>query len=242
MVDGELTVVDRGRFDFPALLRRLSSSRPAGEGPPASYVVFDVLAISGRDVRHHPYRERRMWLLDLLAGASPPLAIIPMTTDADAARVWLSDHLTAGVEGVVAKRLDHAYLPQRRSWSKIRARSAVDAVVVAVIGSPTAPAALVLARPDHRGDLRVVGRTAPIPAVVRSGIGELLRPGDERAELAGIARLHRFGHGEPSPVTPVKPALVVEVAADSACDHGTYRHPLPLRRIRADLRPTDLSR
>jgi len=39
----------------------------------------------------------------------------------------------------------------------------------------------------------------------------------------------------------VKPALVVEVAADTACDYGTYRHPLLLRRMRGDLRPTDLS-
>jgi ATP-dependent DNA ligase len=240
VVDGELTVVDQGRFDFPALLRRLSSSRSSGKGPPASYVVFDVLAIGGEDVRHHPYLERRMWLLDLLAGASPPLATIPMTTDATAARVWLSDHLTAGVEGVVAKRLDHAYLPHLRSWKKVRARSAVDAVVVAVVGPPAAPAALVLGRPDNRGQLRVVGRTAAIPTVVRSGIGELLQPGDEHPGLAGIARPYRFGHGDSSSVTPVKPALVVEVAADSACDHGTYRHPLPLRRVRADLRPTDL--
>ena len=241
MVDGELTVVDQGHFDFPALLRRLSRSRPGGDAPPASYVVFDVLAIRGRDVRHRPYRERRMRLLDLFAGASPPLAVIPMTTDAVAARVWLRDYLSAGVEGVVAKRLDHGYLPYRRSWSKIRARSAMDAVVVAVVGSPAAPAALVLGRPDSRGRLRVVGRTAPIPSVVRSGLGELLQPGDADPGLVDIARPHRFGRGDPSPVTPVEPALVVEVAADSACDHGIYRHPLPLRRVRADLRPSDLS-
>jgi len=191
VVDGELTVVDDGRFDFPTLLKRLSS-RPGAESPPASYVLFDVLAVRGEDVRHRPYRERRMRLLDLLAGAAPPLAAIPMTTDATAAQVWLSDHLTAGVEGVVAKRLDHAYLPQRRSWRKIRARSTVDAVVVAVVGPPSAPTALVLGRPDSKGQLRVVGRTAPIPSVVRAGIGELLQPGDGQPSLPGIARPSRL--------------------------------------------------
>jgi hypothetical protein len=33
-----------------------------------------------------------------------------------AAQVWLSAHLEAGIEGVVAKRLDHAYSPGKRAW------------------------------------------------------------------------------------------------------------------------------
>jgi ATP-dependent DNA ligase len=39
-----------------------------------------------------------------------------MTTDPDAAQAWLTEHPDAGIEGVVAKRTDHAYLPERHRW------------------------------------------------------------------------------------------------------------------------------
>lgn len=79
---------------------------------PAAYVVFDVISAGGADLRGYPHRVRRAVFEPLLDGARPPLAIVPTTTDGAAARVWLSDHLEAGIEGVVAKRLDHANSPE----------------------------------------------------------------------------------------------------------------------------------
>jgi ATP-dependent DNA ligase len=83
---------------------------------PACYLVFDVLHLAGRDLLRQPYRHRHAQLVDLLGGAPLPLAVVPMTTDPDAAQAWLTEYTDAGIEGVVAKRTDHAYLPDRHRW------------------------------------------------------------------------------------------------------------------------------
>jgi ATP dependent DNA ligase domain len=106
-INGELVVCRTAGLDFTALQRRLTDARHAAETP-ATFVAFDVLAAGDTDLRTHPYRIRRALLLQLLDDAAPPLAVVPMTTDGEAAHVWLTGHLDAGIEGVVAKRLDTA--------------------------------------------------------------------------------------------------------------------------------------
>ena len=49
VLDGELVIYRDGRCDFAALHRRLA--RPTRPPTTASYVVFDVLAVAGRDLR-----------------------------------------------------------------------------------------------------------------------------------------------------------------------------------------------
>src|ERR1700754_2611507 len=173
VLDGELVVCGPGGLDFMALQRRLTGSRRPAADARASYVVFDLLDAGGIDLRVHPYRVRRQLLLQLRADVRPPLGVVPMTTDSQAARVWLTEHLEAGVEGVVAKRLDHAYSP-KRAWRKVRARTSAEAVVGGVLGPMTAPVALVLGRPDVTGRLRVVGRTGPIHRAFRPALGVVL--------------------------------------------------------------------
>ena len=67
MVDGELVIWGDGGLDFPALLRRMGSKAPprrlAAERP-ANYVVLDVFAAGGDDLRGEPLRERRGRLED----------------------------------------------------------------------------------------------------------------------------------------------------------------------------------
>jgi ATP-dependent DNA ligase len=41
---------------------------------------------------------------------------MPTTTDFAVARTWMLDHTSAGVEGVVAKRFDHPYRGNGRTW------------------------------------------------------------------------------------------------------------------------------
>jgi hypothetical protein len=98
VLDGELVVCGAGGLDFMALQRRLTAARRAAAEAPATFVVFDVLAAGGTDLRTHPYWVRRALLLQLLDDAAPPLAVVPMTTDGEAARAWLRGHLDAGIE------------------------------------------------------------------------------------------------------------------------------------------------
>jgi hypothetical protein len=47
--------------------------------------------------------------------------------------------------------------------------------------------------------------------------------------------------GELVDYTPTEPLLVVEVDADVSFEHDRWRHPTRYRRVRSDLRPTDLT-
>src|SRR3954464_8026980 len=59
VLDGELVVWRAGRFDFAALQDRLRSGRTRVRGlvtaAPAAYIVFDLLARNGKDLRGQPY-------------------------------------------------------------------------------------------------------------------------------------------------------------------------------------------
>jgi ATP-dependent DNA ligase len=134
VLDGELVVWHDGHLDFPALQQRLHPS--AGRvhriavDLPASFVVFDLLARNGVDLRARAYTKRRR-ALEMLLGRHLPnrLALMPMTTDVAAAQLWMVDHCAAGIEGVVAKRLIQVYRPGGRTWRKVRTRTTAEAVV-----------------------------------------------------------------------------------------------------------------
>jgi ATP-dependent DNA ligase len=128
VLDGEVVVWRAGRLDFAALQDRLRSGptrvRQLAAAAPAAYVVFDLLAHHGNDLRDRPYTKRRRKLDKLLAGGMPPgLVLTPTTTDPGEARTWLFGYTTSGIEGVVAKRADQPYQPGARGWHKLRARS-----------------------------------------------------------------------------------------------------------------------
>jgi ATP-dependent DNA ligase len=144
VLDGELVIYRSGRCDFTALHHRLTH-HPCGAAG-ASYVVFDVLAVAGQDLRGLPYRKRRKQLQRLLTITGPPLALMPATRDLAGAQAWMRDHVKAGVEGVVVKHREHGYRPRRRSWWKVRTRTTADALVGGVIGPLDAPEALLLGR------------------------------------------------------------------------------------------------
>ena len=121
-----------GRCDFARTPPAPHPAHPSADA--ASYVIFDVLAVAGRDLRGLPYRKRRKRLRRLLTDTGPPLALMPATRDLAGAQTWMRDHADAGVEGVVVKHREHGYRPRRRSWFKVRTRTTADAVVGGVIG------------------------------------------------------------------------------------------------------------
>lgn len=82
--------------------------------------MFDLLADAGQDLRGRPYLARRARLHEMLDDCELPLLVIPHTRDRHAALLWLTDHANAGVEGVVAKRIDQHYNAARNAWRKVR--------------------------------------------------------------------------------------------------------------------------
>ena len=113
VLDGEICIWNGSRLDFDLLQRRLAGgdariARQAQEHP-ASYMVFDLLALDGEDLRNRPWRERRAALEELAVSWSPPLQLSPTTNDVQVATAWKSGYARAGIEGLVVKGASTLY-------------------------------------------------------------------------------------------------------------------------------------
>ena len=112
VVDGEIVVADTARntLDFEALQQRIhpadSRVRMLAEQTPASFIAFDLLALGDEDLTQRPLIERRRMLEDALADAVPPVHVTPATEDLDTARRWFEQFEGAGLDGLIAKKLD----------------------------------------------------------------------------------------------------------------------------------------
>src|SRR3954449_7610893 len=110
VLDGEVVIARDGALDFEALLLRIhpAASRVkmlAGESP-ASFVAWDLLALGDEDLRDVPQGERRSRLEAVLKAVQPPVHLTPATTDRTTAGDWFERFEGAGLDGVVAKRLE----------------------------------------------------------------------------------------------------------------------------------------
>ena len=241
VLDGELVVYRGGRCDFAALQRRVI--RPPGSAVAASFVVFDVLALAGRDLRGLPYRKRRKRLRRLLADAAPPLALMPATRELAGAQAWMRDHIDGG----------------RRGRGRQAPRARLSAAAPVVVEGP---------HPDHRGRGRGRRDRAPERAGgAAAGPARRARPaargGPHRAvDAARAARARRAAGAAAADasVAGADPVLAVRAAARrsrrlhpdraAAGRRGRRRRvlrtrpmaaPDGFRRVRGDLQPADLA-
>ena len=242
VLDGELVIWGDGQLDFVELQRRLASSASAlrrAYTHPASFVAFDLLCVDGRDMRSHPFRDRRSALQGLFEELGPPLQLAPQTAERDEAEQWMSEYANehAGLEGIVAKGLEQPYRAGKRDWLKARVRDTVEAIVGAVTGPLTAPDRLILGQYDLTGELVVIGGTTSLRPRQRRAVAALLElPKREHPwpNEISVSRLGTSGRDR-QPITRVEPALVVEVSADNADDSGRRRHVAKFVRVRPDL-------
>src|SRR5262249_46626671 len=154
VIDGEIVALDEsGRPSFN-LLQNYGSSNSA-----IVYYVFDVLILSGRYVMSEPLAKRRSLLRqNVLPKLKDPIRESPELQAA------LPDVVNAvraqGLEGVVAKNLNSAYEPGRRSgaWRKMRVNKGQEFVIGGyTLGSKTFDAVIFGYYQD--GKLLYVGRT-----------------------------------------------------------------------------------
>jgi ATP-dependent DNA ligase len=258
VLDGELIVAGEEGFDFPALLARLHPAASRVDRlrreTPASLVAFDLLAVGDASLLATPFRERRERLRALLRRARPPLFLTPATDDPAQAGSWLKRFQGAGIDGVVAKRVDLLYAPGRREMLKVKHDRTADCVVAGfrwLVDRPL-PSSLLLGLYGSDGALVHVGIASAFAEQRRHELLERLRP--LRVPLEGHPWEHGFllgggptgrlrgaaGRWVPGEMaqdwTPVAPELVCEVAYDQL-DDRRFRHPARFRRWRPDRDP-----
>jgi ATP-dependent DNA ligase len=133
VIDGEIVIITGDRLDFETLQLRIhpavSRVKLLAEQTPASFIGFDLLALGDEDLTGLPFGERRQRLVEALAGARAPVYVTPATGDLALAQSWFGMFEGAGLDGVVAKPLDGAYLPDKRTMFKVKHARTADCVV-----------------------------------------------------------------------------------------------------------------
>ena len=182
VVDGEVVVAVDGRLDFDVLGQRIHPAasrvnRLAVETP-ASYVVFDLLALGDLDLTSRSLRERKEALDGIARQFTPPVFLTPSTTEVATARDWFDRFEGAGFDGVMAKPPDLPYVQDKRVQIKVKRRHTADCAVAGFrwhkdgqgIGS------LLLGLYDDEGQLHHVGVAASFTAKRRGELIEELKP------------------------------------------------------------------
>jgi ATP-dependent DNA ligase len=238
-LDGEIVIARDGVLDFDSMQTRLhpaeSRVRRLAAEIPAEFVAFDVLLWKGEPVHRLPLAKRRKELEKLAKG----FRLSPCTRDADTARGWLDTFEAAGLDGVIAKRLDEPYRPgSREAVLKVKPYKTADAVVVGLRwkSKPDRIATLLLGLYRDDGGLDYVG-SAAVAASRHDEIARRLLPLlDERSDRR-FSEPNRWGTGELEEAA-VKPELVAEVRYDKV-QGDRFRHGTRFLRFRDDKDPKD---
>ena len=260
VLDGEIVIATDSGLDFDALQMRLhpaaSRVEKLARESPAAFVAFDALAVGGRDLRARPQAERREALEKLLARAKPPLHLTPVTRERKIAVEWLERFEGAGLDGVIAKRLDAPYLPGKRAMLKVKHVRTADCVVAGfrwhkegegVVGS------LLLGLYDDRGVLHHVGVASSFTMEKRRQLARELEPlrrnalakhpwrewasaQDESVRMPGAQS--RWSAGKDMAWEPLRIERVCEVKYDHL-QGDRFRHAAIFLRWRPDKPPAE---
>lgn len=232
-LDGEVVALDaHGVSRFHDLQRALADNRDEG----LVYHLFDLVHLDGWDVAAVPLEARKDLLRRLLPAGAGPLRY----TDHMEGRGpdFRRQACTFALEGIIAKRRDRPYRPERgKDWLKVKCTGRQEFVVAGYThqtGRRSGISALLLGVYDH-GRLIPAGR-------VGTGFSEREAAALE-ARLKGLARPGPPFAG-PTPNIQalwVEPRLVVEVAFTEWTPDGALRHPT-YQGLRLDREPAEVVR
>jgi ATP-dependent DNA ligase len=262
VVDGEIVIATPHGLDFEALQLRLhpaqSRSARLAKETPASFVAFDALAVDGNNIMSMPQSDRRANLERLLKGTQRPQSVhlTPITAEHDVAVDWLRQFEGAGLDGVIAKRRDLAYLPGKRAMLKVKHVRTADCVVAGFRwykDSTDAVGSLLLGLYDD-DVLHHVGVTSAFTMLARRALAQELEPLRKNAmknhpwrdwaheEAHAAARMpgaqSRWSAGKDLSWEPLRLERVCEVKYDHL-QGDRFRHATHFLRWRPDKPPTD---
>jgi ATP-dependent DNA ligase len=257
VVDGEIVLALGDELDFDALQQRIHPAesrvnRLAAETP-AQYVAFDLLAHGDDALLDRPLRERRA-ALEAAVRPNATVHVTPGTWDRTVAADWFDRFEGAGLDGVMAKKADGVYEPNKRTQLKIKHLRTADVVVAGFREHKNGdgPGSLMLGLYDDDGRLHHLGVASSFSVARRAELRDELAPyvaadltghpwgewadatahaGGEHGRLPGGQS--RWSGGKDLSFTPLRPDLVAEVAYERV-DHGRFRHSARFQRWRPD--------
>jgi ATP-dependent DNA ligase len=245
VLDGELTITTGESLSFAALQMRLhpaeSRIRKLAAETPAQYILFDCLALGGRDLATAAFGERRA-ALEAFYGENrgARLLLSPLTADAGDAQAWLA-RAGGALDGVVAKRLDLPYRPGERAMAKVKQHRTADCVVGGFRyggAGKRAVGSLLLGLFDGAGRLDHVGFTSSFKAEEKEDLLKLVEPLIGPPGFTGDAPggQSRWATERSAEWQPLRHELVAEVRYDQVTG-CRFRHGTTFIRWRPDKAP-----
>ena len=262
VLDGELVVTDERGINFDALQLRQhpadSRVQKLSKEIPASYVVFDIVALGDDALLDTPMRERRALLEKLLRKARTPLFLTPATTDRATAADWFKRFEGAGFDGIVAKPLTDGYHPGKRTLIKVKHERTADCVVAGyrMHKDGNGVGSLLCGLYDDEHNLHHVGVASGMNAKLRTELLADVEPlrknalkdhpwkdwADAMAQAEAGGRMpgapNRWNASKDMTWEPVRIERVVEVEYEGLMN-GRFRHNGRFHRWRPDKNPDE---
>jgi ATP-dependent DNA ligase len=178
---------------------------------------------------------RRERLEHVLAGAAPPVHLSPATRDRALAADWFRRFEGAGLDGVMAKRLDAPYRAGERTMIKVKHERTADCLVAGFRWHKKGAGTMI-------GSLLLVVELTPLRAdALEDHPWRDWAVAQEEASAKGQrlpGATSRWNRGKDLSWEPLRPERVCEVAYDHM--QGTrFRHAAKFLRWRPDKRPQD---
>ena len=242
IIDGEVVVLDeKGRPNFGRLQTRfghIDSREISVESRtnPTTYVAFDLLHFDGKDIIKAPLEYRKRLLRRVISEGPHLLYGEHIETKG---LTYYKEASRLGFEGIIAKERDSQYLPGIRSssWVKIKGVSTIDAVVVGYTHGEGARAStfgsLVTALYGKNGKLVHI---ANVGGGFNNAALDMVKPKLDR--LITKSALIKEPFDAPSPITWVKPRIVIEVLYSGITADQKLRFPR-FNRLRPDREPEE---
>jgi DNA ligase D-like protein (predicted ligase) len=227
MLDGEIVALDeRGLPSFQALQHR-TAKRSA-----VVFYAFDVLYLGETDYLRRPLRERRA-ALDRLTFSAPILRSEPLDGTAERVEAVVRK---AGLEGVVAKRVDSVYEPGKRTdtWLKVKFQKRQELVIGGYKPAGNSFDSVLVGFYERRKFLYAGKVRAGFRSQTRAEVWERIAPLGLSTcpfdNLPNSTGKSHWGEGitaeDMKALRWVKPAVVIEVAYTEFTAGGNLRHAL----------------
>lgn len=234
VLDGEMTVTDAsGKTDFQALQNYLKNPKSQS----LTYIIFDLIALDGKDLRERPLIKRKEALETLMKDAPKNL--------------YYSRHITgsgkesflaaceAGLEGIVGKKANSLYSGTRNGdWIKLKCDRRQEFVIggMTLTDKKTSGISALLLSVYEGEELVYCGR---------AGTGLSRRDMEELAEkFKGLERSEAPFKFAPKPrpnerITWLEPKLVAEIKFAEWTEENLLRQ-ASIKGIRTDKDPRDI--
>jgi ATP-dependent DNA ligase len=248
VIDGEIVIPHDGSISFDELLLRIHPAKSRitklSEESPASLIVFDLLVdAKGGSLVKLPLAERRAALeafVDANVATGLSIKLSPATTSMVTVKKWFRS-VGGGLDGVIAKRLDLAYLGGTRDgMQKMKNMRTAECVVggFRYASKGTVLGSLLLGLYGDDGLLHHVGFTSNIPNDQKPAVTKQLEKLKQPPGFTGQAPggPSRWSTERSSQWEPLAPKLVVEVQYDHFSG-GRFRHGTSFLRWRPDKPP-----